>query len=79
MTKFTVLLLYPDYVPDNYGKETYLGYVDAMSVDEAQRTVQHEAYEAYFGSDQDEWFGEPADFIVLAVMRGTHNDLKETE
>jgi hypothetical protein len=69
MTKFTVLLLYPDYLADNYGEETYLAFVDADSVAEAEETAQRIVSNANEGS-------EPEDFLTLFVCTGHKPDLK---
>ena len=66
MKKFTILLLYPSYVAETYGQETYQAWVEAASVEEAIEKAQVEAS----GGDS------PQDFFVLAAYEGHHEDIK---
>lgn len=72
MQPFTVLLLYPDYMPNQYdGQETYLAHVEAVTVDEAVEVAQREAFSA-----QEDMTDEcPSDFAVLFVCPGHQIDL----
>lgn len=74
MTKFTVLLLYPDYLQDN-GDDTYQAWVEADTVQEAKEKAQKEA----LNQEVDEGFEtywKPEDFSVLAVYEGHNEDIK---
>jgi hypothetical protein len=71
MKDYTVLLLRPDYMADEFGKDTYMAYVSAKSVAEAQEAAQHEAYKA------DDCCGGWEDYAVLLVIAGNHRDIKE--
>ena len=69
--KYTVLLLRPDYIASDYGQDTYLAWVEADDVAEAQVLAQLEAAEA----DREK---EPSDYYTLFVAAGHLNDLKES-
>ena len=66
--KYTVLLLYPDYIASDYGQETYLAHVEAHSANGAVLVARNEVAGIY---------GEThgSDFYVLLVIKGHHNDL----
>lgn len=79
MKKYTVLLLRPDYIADDYGQDTYLAHVEAIDVLTAQETAQREAYQSDVPPD-DDGYDESAyrpDYFVLAVFEGHLNDMKE--
>lgn len=42
MKPYTVLILRPDYVTDDYGQNTYLTHVKAIDVHEARKIAQKE-------------------------------------
>lgn len=69
---YTVILLYPDYVTDDFG-ETFMTSVDAIDPVAAVREARLECL------DSNKWTGEDAypleDFRVIAVMAGKHEDL----
>jgi len=67
--KFSVLLLYPDYLATQYGEETYFTQVTAAIVEEAAKTAQAEAVEGQLCECN------PDDFAVLLVIKGWHSDL----
>ena len=70
--KYTVLLLYPDYVQDGgEGAETYLAYVEAADAPTAQFLAQNLARLA-----NAETIESIDDFRVLAVFEGHLNDRK---
>ncbi len=71
-----MLLLYPDYMADNYGQETYLTHVQAEDLKGAQRKAQAELVSAHAGYDQED-IQDPNDYAVLLVIKGHHNDIKE--
>lgn len=73
MKPYTVLLLRPDYIADNYGQDTYLAHVNANNPDEAVTAAQVEAYNADGGDDADESW---EDYHPLIVVDGHHADLK---
>lgn len=75
MKNFTVLLLYPDYMSDNFGQDTYLAHVKAEDVKGAQRVAQLKLLRN-LGKD---YAGtvDPNDYAVLMVIEGHHNDIKE--
>lgn len=68
MKKFSVLLLLPDSIAENYGQETYLDHVLAKSVKGAVKSAQRKA--AKMSS-----IAAAADFYPLAVFSGHLEDL----
>lgn len=78
--KYTVLLLRPDYQADEFGKDTYLAHAEAEDVTWAERYAQNEAMfadhpTASIGTlEMDGIY--PADYAVLLVVEGHHNDIK---
>lgn len=80
MKKYTVLLLRPDYIADDYGQDTYLAHVWAIDVLTAQETAQQEAYRCDFpvsDAEEHDSISSCADYFVLAVFEGHLNDMKE--
>jgi hypothetical protein len=74
MKPFTVLLLYPDYVSQNYGQETYLAHVSAAnptSAVEAARQACRLENEWHLFPDSD----CSNDMHALFVTDGHHVDL----
>lgn len=69
MTKFTVLLLYPDYLQEN-GDDTYQAWVEADTVQEAKELGQRQAFNQE--ADDAASTESPNDFSVLAVYEGHH-------
>ncbi len=69
MTRYTILLLRPDYLADAFGQDTYLTHVSEPSVEAAQHAARVEVSEA----DSNEDF---EDYHVLAVFEGHLEDLK---
>ena len=67
----TVLLLYPDYIADEFGKETYLAHVMAAHSAQAIEKAQQDALLA--NPDWDDT--DPEDFHVLLTVSGHLNDL----
>uniref|UniRef100_A0A6M3XLK9 Uncharacterized protein n=1 Tax=viral metagenome TaxID=1070528 RepID=A0A6M3XLK9_9ZZZZ len=67
---YTVLLLYPDYIADEFGKETYLAHVMAQSAREAVTQAQENALVDNGRTNED-----PEDFHVLLTICGYWNDL----
>jgi hypothetical protein len=70
---YSVLMLYPDYLADQYGESTYFAQVAGTSVEAAMAAAQDEAWAAQ-NPDEDD-LGGPADFAVLICVAGHHNDL----
>jgi hypothetical protein len=68
MNKYTVVLLYPDYIAAQFG-ETYLAHVEAATVPDAVKAGQLEAQDGYLD------LGEHTDFLPVFVVAGHHNDL----
>lgn len=66
VTPFTVLLLYPDYMVDNFGQETYLAHVFASDTANAIAYARNEIR----AQDQD-----PSDFYCLFCTTGHHVDI----
>ena len=66
MKKFTVLLLYPDYLASQYGEETYLSHVLAMDVPAAIKRARKDAYR----DNRDD-----TDFSILFVAEGHIDNL----
>lgn len=66
MVPFTVLLLRPDYMTDNFGHDTYLTFVFASGAANAIEFARDEIR----AQDQD-----PADFHCLFCTTGHHVDL----
>lgn len=74
-TYYTVLLLYPDYITDNFGQETYMCFVKTLSPKCAVELAQNKAAKhnsAYFGKDDT---NDPFDFHPLLTIKGKHKDL----
>lgn len=71
---YTVILLYPDYATDDYGRDCYIGAVEASNPDVAVVLARSRAYEetapASAGDDADNPIRDPDDFAVVAVFRG---------
>lgn len=72
MKKYTVLLQRPDYVADQYGADTYMAWVRAVSVEKAIKVAQKEAVEF----DDREDSADPIDYYPLAVFEGHLYDIK---
>lgn len=72
LRSWTVLLLYPDYIADNYGQETYLTWVNAHDAGEAERLAQQEAVQTG-GHDA----SDAENFAPLFVTLGMHPNLME--
>jgi hypothetical protein len=70
---YTVILMRPDYVADNFGQDSYVAWVTAMNPDAAIRAAQQEAYTIDMGSDPDSP-GYPADYFVVTIFDGHLSD-----
>lgn len=76
MNHFTVLLLRPDYIADEFGKDTYLAHVVATGVEDATRSAQLEAITADLDDSMPPEDVVPDDYHVLFACRGHQEDLK---
>lgn len=77
MKPFTVILLYPDFLSDNYEQETYIAHVLASDPKDAAHAAQLQALEANREDPEDPDFGLDAnDFFVMAVFNGHLEDLR---
>ena len=82
MNNYTVLLLKPDYVANQYGEETYLAHVRATSAARAQRFAQIEARDADDNSDIDDpdaVRGDSTGYRVLFTAMGHLQNLTEEQ
>jgi hypothetical protein len=71
--KYTVLLLYPDYLSDSYGQETFLSHVRAKNVRDAIAQAQSEVMRV---NDWDSNVVEDkSHFYPLSVFEGHLKDL----
>ena len=78
MNNYTVLLLRPDYIADEFGKDTYLAHVVANGAAEAQKLAQAEAWDSdqdEDAEDEDDLSGNPDDYHVLFCTMGHLRDL----
>ena len=75
MKKYSVLLLYPDYVASNYGEETYYDFVEAKSPRDAVIVAQVAAC-LHNELDPKE---QHDDFAALLVIEGHHMGLDPEE
>lgn len=69
MKLFTVLLLYPDYVANNYGEDTYLWLGSGVDVQDAVQQAQREAAVANKCS-----ITTAPDFMCLFCTHGHHDN-----
>ena len=72
MSKFTVVLAYPDYMESDCGPEYYVAHVESETVLGAIKLAGKEAGElnAFSGYSEDEYYGDVKDFRVVAVFAG---------
>lgn len=73
MKNYTVLLLYPDYIADEFGKETYLAWVEAESPEQAIAKAQTMAWVDNTEGEDDNLVHD--DFHPLLVVEGHLSDL----
>ena len=74
MKSYSVLLLYPDYMTDNFGQETYYTFVTAPDADAAIAAAQQEAVQVNTGEGEEPDAEATADFLPLLVLEGHHNE-----
>lgn len=70
MKKYSVLLLRPDYIADEFGTDTFLAWVEADTIADAQVRGQADANAADDNND-------PLAYHVLFVTPGHLDNLKE--
>lgn len=78
--KFTVILIYPDYIADQYGDSFYSTYVDTPDSYEGWELCDHQKYALYL-AQKDAWDAQeyddeenrhPEDFALVAMLQGHH-------
>ena len=79
MNNYTVLLLRPEYLADEFGHDTYLAHVTANGVAAAMEAAQCDAWTAdTTGEVPDEsgdLYGSPNDYHVLFATMGHLKDM----
>lgn len=68
---YSVLLLYPDYMANNYGEETYYSFVSALCPEHAVEMAQRKAF-LENGKDGCNYF---EDFLPILVIEGHHKSI----
>lgn len=73
--KFTVILVRPDYMADNFGQDTYTAHIEVEDND-VEKAVQAAKKEVWtidnsgsYGLDEDP-AGEPEDYFCIAAFEG---------
>lgn len=66
MNDYTVVLLFPDYLADDYGKDTYTALVTASDIKHAVEVAQREAFDSNKDSE------DPEDFALVLMFQGHH-------
>ena len=69
--KFSVLLLLPDYIAENFGQETFFDHFEADTAQQAVLVAQAFACDTYDQHAQDS-----IDFFPLLVIHGWHDDVR---
>lgn len=69
MSKFTVVLLRPDYMSDNYGQDIYVAHVEAECATTAYDAAREEVFEA---DNYDGLEPQSVDDYALCVMFSGH-------
>lgn len=78
MKSYTVIVGRPDYITDDPINDTYMTSIFASSVRFAQNEAKREAWvEDNQGGDEEDAIGEPDDYVIIAVIEGKHEDIKE--
>lgn len=68
---WTVMLLYPDYLTDDYGSDIYVDWARTIEPEKAVEVVQRKAAQAQCDlSEESSVDTEPGDFEMIAVWRG---------
>ena len=80
-TKYTVLVMRPDYIASDYGQDSYQAWVEAVDVPTAQRAGQRQALRTDLGPDLGAEYEDvyASDYFVLAVYEGHLADLKMSD
>lgn len=73
MNKYSVLLLRPDYMTDNYGQDTYYAWVKADTPGHAIARARAQVIKADDVDDPDNC--NPDDYAVLLVLAGYQQGL----
>ena len=75
MKKYTVILIYPDHVAENYGEEFYTAYVEAKTPKQALAEARAKALtDNSLSSDpESDNFCDAADFACVAMFEGHHD------
>lgn len=69
--KFSVLLLYPDYVADDFGSDTFFTHVEQPTIADAIKSAQEDAASQV----EQEPPSDPNDWFPLLVLYGWHDDV----
>lgn len=67
---YTVVLLYPDYVTDHYGTDTYVDWALGVDFDGAVEVARRKAMKANSSDDGKGAIGNPDDFAVVGGVEG---------
>jgi hypothetical protein len=70
MKKYTVLLLRPDYITDNFGADVYGAYVVADDVDQAIIEAQLDVFRTDNNGEDPEPWQDLNDYLPLTVHEG---------
>jgi len=70
MKKYTVILVYPDYMCDAGDHQTWCGSVEAENVPDAVSAAQKQVMDDNMTDAMD-----PDDFLPISVFEGEHDDL----
>lgn len=73
--KYSVLLLYPDYVAENYGQDTFYDLVEANTPAEAVAKARMTALKC--ADKNDTWINDPEDFFLQLLIEGHHMALSD--
>lgn len=69
MKTYTIMLLYPDYASDQFGREHFVNVVKARTIREAVKKVRKSACEANTTEGNCQ-IHDPEDFAVIAAFAG---------
>lgn len=69
--EYSVLLLYPDYCSDSFGRDTYFAHVTAANPAEALKLSRKKLMSEALAPEID----EPDDIYCLLIIQGHKNDL----
>jgi hypothetical protein len=77
MKPYTVMMMYPDYMTDDYGQETYMAWVEGSSLKDAVLKAQRKAVEESMPDETDHEYIETVmdDFFVIFRCEGHVVDL----